>query len=401
MPPFAEARSRFLAAIEKAAKYAKQHPPGVLREPPGREASLRWETLPVEIQLSILCRCRLQDIQGLRLVCRSLHNLIDRNEHAISRDYLRIRRHGSLPSQQGPRAVHTRAPQDDVILLSDLFPPSEGPYNPKDAYTFRYLAGLQRRQDTCSKLAYYLADRVLDGYIQSDPEIKTSFASKRDRQACHERGVTLLQFKLTPIMFYVLYFFETYSKVRSNELIRPHGRRGQPRTFHIADEHTFQAYILRGPIFKDTNVLLSTHHVFSLLARYLLNAVATDYPFHSNGEAFASMLLTIGLERIVEFFAAEKGGGYNQRALRKTFMRNMQRDWDAFMKREAVYGDIEHHPMPLDYIWIAPAMETLRDRGCIPHRSQDWVIVWEGAKIYLDCQHCRGMDDGWPAATGL
>ena len=51
------------------------------------------------------------------------------------------------------------------------------------------------------KLAYYLADRVLDKYMQSDPSIKASFASKRDRQVFYERGIAMLQFKLIPLMY--------------------------------------------------------------------------------------------------------------------------------------------------------------------------------------------------------
>lgn len=152
----------------------------------------------MELRLSIICQCRLQDIQCLRLVSRSLRELIDLNEYAIAREYLRIKRHGTLPVPIQDREPHTRAPQDDVILLSDLFPPSD--HNSRDAYSFRYLAGLRRRQEVCSRLSYYLADRVLDRYMQSDPAIKASFASKRDRQACYDRGVALFQFKLTPIM---------------------------------------------------------------------------------------------------------------------------------------------------------------------------------------------------------
>lgn len=157
-----------------------------------------WDKLPVELRLAVICRCRLLDIQCLRLVSRSLRELIDTNEYAIARDYLRLRRHGSLPVPIEDRETHTRAPQDDVILLSNLFPPSN--YDSRDAYSFRYLAGLRRRQETCSKLSYYLADRVLDRYMQTDPAVKASFASKRDRQACYDRGVALLQFKFTPIM---------------------------------------------------------------------------------------------------------------------------------------------------------------------------------------------------------
>ncbi|EEP76671.1 conserved hypothetical protein [Uncinocarpus reesii 1704] len=225
--------------------------------------SSHWDKLPVELQVSIFCQCRLQDIQCLRLVSRAFRDLIDVNEHAIARDYLRIRRHGSLPSPNTSTASHSRAPQDDVILLSDLFPPPNGS---NDAYSFKYLASLRRRQETCSKLSYYLADRVLDKYMQNNPEVKASFASKRDRQACYERGVAFLQFKLTPLMFYVLYFLETYSESKSRELDRLYcqrDRRGQrSRAYRMDYEYASQWGIMLSPPFEDPDVLLSTHHVF-------------------------------------------------------------------------------------------------------------------------------------------
>lgn len=166
----------------------------------------------------------------------------------------------------------------------------------------------------------------------------------------------------------------------------------------------FQQIIFDSPPFQDVDVLLSVHHVFVLLFSYLRDAVAPDYPFNSSGESLASMLLTIGLERIVEFFAAEKGGGYNQRALRKTFMRNMQRDWDAYTKNEKAvkvfgYEEQNNPPFPWSYIWNAPAIEALAEMGKTPHQAQDWVMVWEKAKIFLNCQHCRGAHDGWAAIS--
>ncbi|EER28603.1 hypothetical protein CPC735_038670 [Coccidioides posadasii C735 delta SOWgp] len=415
---FFETKSKkFFAAIEKATGYYAKATHGHPGAPNGHQqvthTSSHWDKLPVELQLSIFCQCRLRDIQCLRLVCRSFCDLVDANEHAIARDYLRIRRHGSLPSLTHRRITHSRAPQDDVILLSDLFPPPGAIGDLRDAYTFRYLASLRRRQEICSKLSYYLADRILDRYTQSHPAIKASFASKRDRQACYERGVARLQFKLTPLMFYVLYFLEVYSQSKSDQLDHMYsllatGYQDVPltRAHRIDGEHISQCHIIRSPPFEDPGVLISTHHVFFVLASYLLDAVAPDYPFNSNGDTLASMLLTIGLERIVEFFAAEKGGGYNQRTLRRTFMRNMQRDWDAYTKSDkviGVYGGDErnHDPVPLDHIWHSPALEMLRRKGRIPHQSQDWVIVWEGVKIYLHCQHCEGMRDGWAAAGGL
>lgn len=91
-----------------------------------------------------------------------------------------------------------------MILLSDLFPPPKLENSAKDVYSFRYLWSLRRRQEVCSKLAKYLANSVLERYLQSDPAHRAVFTSKRDLQACHERGIAQLQFKLTPLMYVYL-----------------------------------------------------------------------------------------------------------------------------------------------------------------------------------------------------
>ncbi|KAL1958010.1 hypothetical protein VTO42DRAFT_5222 [Malbranchea cinnamomea] len=384
-----------------------------------------WDSLPVELQITVFGRCRLQDMGNLRLVSRAFRDLIDIHEHAIAREYLRIRRHGSLPvplavnNSSSPSASdpthwqqkrHTRAPQDDVILLSDLFPPQPPPSGRvRDAYTFRYLSSLRRRQKECSRLAYYLADRVLDKYMQSDPSIKASFASKRDRQAFYERGIAILQFKLTPLMYYTLFFLESYSNARrglQDTLYAAYEAGQLPVPVQPVDRAAFyrqlQAKILQNPPFTDTPTLLSTHHCINLLVCYLRLTLAPDPPFYSSSDSLISMLLSAsGLTRLVEYFAAEKGGGTNQRAMRKEFMRNMQADWDASRndpKALKVYGNSEEStkPSPLREIWFESARSELRARGALPHRTEDWVIIWEGAKISIGCQHCEG-EDGWQA----
>ena len=136
----------------------------------------------------------------LKLVSRAFRELIAIHEHAIAQKYLWHRRHGSLPSPIDGSRTYTHKPEDDVILLSDLFPPRETGHNAADAYTFGYLRSLRRRQELCSGLAYYLADRVMDRYLRSDPSLKSSFASKKDRLNFCRRGTALLQSKLIPLM---------------------------------------------------------------------------------------------------------------------------------------------------------------------------------------------------------
>jgi hypothetical protein len=159
-----------------------------------------WYTFPIELQIDIFSRCTLQDIGSLQLVCRAFRELIMVHEHAISQKYLSHRRRGSLPSPIDRSRRYTHEPEDDVILLSDLFPPQDTRHNGADAYTFGYLRSLRRRQKLCFGLAYYLADRVMDKYLDSDSSPKSSFASKKERQSFFDRGTALLRSKLIPLM---------------------------------------------------------------------------------------------------------------------------------------------------------------------------------------------------------
>ncbi|KAG5300964.1 F-box domain-containing protein [Histoplasma ohiense] len=368
-----------------------------------------WGRLPVEIKINIFRRCRLQDVVNLRLVSRAFSTLIDIHEQAISREYLRLRRHGSLPSPIDESRTYTREPEDDVILLSDLFPPPRAENGANDVYSFRYLWSLRRRQEACSKLANHLADSVLERYLQSDPAHRAVFTSKKDFQAYREGGIAQLQFKLTPLMFYTLFFLETYAQARSelqSNLYAVYKAGRLPVTIQPADRtimfRKLQAKIVSSPPFTNTRTLVSTHHCIHLLVSYLQLTLSSEPPFPTSCDLWISMLLTTsGLGRIAEFFAAEKGGGNNQRSIRREFMRNMQADLDAIRNDERaskVYGSGEESRRPprLREIWFEAARNEMEVRGVMPHQTEDWVIVWEGAKISIGCQNCEG-EDGWLA----
>jgi len=91
-----------------------------------------------------------------------------------------------------------------VILLSDLFPPPQNRFQ-VSMYTLAYLHSLQQRQDTCSQLSWYLAERVVDMYLRSEPAVKQSFKGRKDWKESHERATARLVFKLTPMMCVSLY----------------------------------------------------------------------------------------------------------------------------------------------------------------------------------------------------
>lgn len=169
-------------------------------EPAGPPPSSPWD-LPVEIQIRIFAYSGITDFHPLRLVCKAFYQLLTRNEHEIVRQYLRLRRHGTLPSPIDDDRIYTRNPGDDVVLLSDLFPPSKSARG-GHLYTFKYLHGLRRRQMLCSRLCYYLADRILDRFVQTEPAVmKASFPAKRnERNALVKRGIASIWFHLAPLM---------------------------------------------------------------------------------------------------------------------------------------------------------------------------------------------------------
>jgi hypothetical protein len=158
-----------------------------------------WDDLPVEIQISIFMECGVHDFLPLKLVCRGFYELLTVHELVIAQKYLRRRRHGTLPSTTNHERTYTMNPEDDVVLLSDLFPPAKsakGGY----LYTFRYLHTLRRRQDICARLSYYLANRVMDKFFDSHQNlVKSRFPSKSDRDLMFERGTSQLQFRLIPL----------------------------------------------------------------------------------------------------------------------------------------------------------------------------------------------------------
>lgn len=159
-----------------------------------------WDLLPVEVQIEIFAQCGAGDLLLLKFVCRSFYQLLTAHEQSIARYYLRQRRHGTLPSPIDSERTYTRNPEDDVVLLSDLFPPSRSAKG-GHLYTFRYIHSLRRRQRLCSRLCYYLADRVMVRFAHTESLfMKHSFPSKNERNAFMQRGIASLGGSLNPLM---------------------------------------------------------------------------------------------------------------------------------------------------------------------------------------------------------
>ncbi|RMJ23225.1 F-box domain protein [Aspergillus sp. HF37] len=292
-----------------------------------------WDLLPAELQIKIFAHCGVWDLLSMKLVCRSFYQLLTVHEQSIARHYLRQRRHGTLPSPIGREIAYTRNPEDDVVLLSDLFPPSKSAKG-GHLYTFRYIHSLRRRQRICSRLCYFLADRVMDRFAQSEPLfMKHSLHSKNERNAFMQRGVASLWFNLNPLMYYTLYFLETYALARrehTNALLRdfeagrlpiripPHIRKSMYRDL--------QLQVLRSPPFTNTATLISTHHCMELLVSYMRHTVPPDERGVPDDSWIASLLTVSPFLRVVEFFSAEIGEGGSQRMQRKDFMHAFHND---------------------------------------------------------------------------
>ncbi|KAJ5890923.1 uncharacterized protein N7473_007151 [Penicillium subrubescens] len=362
--------------------------------------------LPVEIQIQIFGYCGSPDFYNLKLVCKAFNALLSSNEHEIVRQYLRQRRHGTLPSPIDNERTYTRNPEDDVVLLSDLFPPSKSARG-GHLYTFRYLHGLRSRQKQCSMLCYYLADRVMERFVQAEPIfLRSSFPTRKaERTALVKRGKASIWFHLAPLMYYTLYFLQSYASARrehTNMLLREHeaGRLSVPISIETRRRmyRDLQTRILQAPPFSNTAALVATHHCMHLLVSYIRYTMAPEAEID---DSWISSLLTVSpFTRIVEFFSAEIGDGGNQRVQRKDFMYNFYRDMTAHEKdrmNSVIFGrasERNSHSSVRD-LWFDAASRELESRQAMPH-DVETVWTWNGIPILFGCQDCRPTS-GWRA----
>ncbi|EYE90232.1 F-box protein [Aspergillus ruber CBS 135680] len=362
-----------------------------------------WDLLPVEIQIKIFAYCGVKDLLPLRLVCRGFYQVLTSHEQLISRQYLRQRRHGTLPSPIESERTYTRNPEDDVVLLSDLFPPAKSAKG-GHLYTFRYVHSLRRRQKLCSRLCYYLADRVMDRFVQCENAfMKSMFPTRKEKNALVQRGIASLWFNLTPLMYYTLYFLESYSLARrehTNTLLREFeaGRLPVPIPPHLRRSmyRELQVRILRSPPFTDTSTLIATHHCMQLLLSYLRYTVPPEQGLQDDG--WIGSLLTVSpFLRLVEYFSAEIGDGGNQRLQRKDFMYNF--DNDIMMHEKDDMNSLVFERAPNWHahhsaadIWFDAAREELALRSAIPHDTEK-IWIWNQIPLLLGCPHCRDESD--------
>ncbi|KAH8694982.1 F-box domain protein [Talaromyces proteolyticus] len=362
-------------------------------------------TLPTEIQVVIFIHCSIYDLLPLKLVCRSFNEILTCHESSIARQYLQLRRHGTLPSTVIGERIYTRNPEDDVVLLSDLFLPTKSA-NGGYLYTFRYLHSLRRTQNTCTQLSHYLANRVMTKFFtDNQTTIKASVPSKTERNLLFERGIAHLRFNLVPLAICAHYFLESYASARKeqvNSLLRQYeaGELPVPMDWvsRVRILEGLQSKILCSPPFTDTSTLLATHHFMCLLVLYLRRSAESDQ-FDTNDGWIAGLLATSGFGRIVEFFSADIGDGRNSRAERREFMANFDRDISAREEiNSLVYAEVPggmRHFYFTNEVWFGTADKEMTSRNVKPHDPERFSI-WNEIPVLIWCRECNVVQ-GWLA----
>ncbi|KAF9893164.1 hypothetical protein FE257_012577 [Aspergillus nanangensis] len=370
--------------------------------------SSSWDVLPVELQIKIFANCGVKDVLLLKLVCRAFSQLISSNEHSIARQYLRQRRHGTLPSEVDSERTYSSNPADDVVILSDLFPPSKSAKG-GFIYTFRYIHSLRRRQSLCSKLAYYMADRVMDRFVHDESAyVKSMFSSRNERNEFRNRTIARISFHIMPLMYYTLYFLESYSSARrelTHRLVRDFEEKRLPVRIQPHDRKTMyqqlQMEILRSPPFTDNSTLISTHHCMQLLVSYMRYTVPPDEQFPQDDSWIGSLLTVSPFLRIVEYFSAEIGDGGSQRLQRKQFMQNFHHDIKVNEKDDMdaiVFNRVPNahlHPSVHD-VWFDVARQEIVSRKLGGHDAE-LIVASHGLPVLFSCDDCR-VYEGWHAS---
>lgn len=204
---------------------------------------------------------------------------------------------------------------------------------------------------------------------------------------------------------YAHYFLETYSRARANlhdALYMDYDAGRLPVPIQPRDRsaiyHRLQKDILESPPFTNSSTLISTHHCMMLLISYLRYNIT-----HSSENWISMMLISSGLGRIVELFAAEKGDEGNRRQKRKQFMQSMQLDWIANEREEKASKifssprgpqETPSFPPPVPEIWFEAADYQIRNRP-LEHTTSDYITFWDNARLNLGCHYCMGNADGY------
>ncbi|OJJ99942.1 hypothetical protein ASPACDRAFT_43580 [Aspergillus aculeatus ATCC 16872] len=433
--------SHFLEHLRQVVRQARRHPSSQrprkspITSKPARNTRTAWEKLPVDVLVKILVQCELEEIHSFSATCRLLHQRVYHNEAAIAKAYLQHRRREDpyhLQRCQEPNI----AIGDDLTFVSDLFPPPPPHYTPSGTleespdYSFGYLTDLTRCWRTCVRLSFYLAEYLVQHYLETDPTARELWASsKTEKEFVYSKGVGALQARLLPSITYLVYFLESCADTTTPT--------------HSLD---CQERILQEPPFTDPDVLLSTHHTMHTLIHTVRHLMAPDIPYTSSQTWVSLLLTTSTLERIVDLFVAVAADSNQQQpdprkkkekhdhqrqhhhshspnnnhndhppiqtqshphthtphrsetdthwSHRMDFLWHMRRDYGDYLA--ALVGDDQtdapdtgHSGMVprLQEIWFAAAERAIRERGLAAH-APEVVRVLHGGGPRLGCAVC-------------
>ncbi|RAH84800.1 hypothetical protein BO86DRAFT_231155 [Aspergillus japonicus CBS 114.51] len=330
--------SHFLEHLRQVVRQARRHPSSQrprkspINSKPAGNTRTAWEKLPVDVLVKILVQCELEEIHSFSATCRLLHQRVYHDEAAIAKAYLQHRRREDPYHLQGRREPSV-AIGDDLTFISDLFPPPPPHYTPSGTleespdYSFGYLTDLTRCWRTCVRLSFYLAEYLVQHYLETDPTARELWASsKTEKEFVYSKGVGALQARLLPSITYLVYFLESCADTTTPT--------------HSLD---CQERILQEPPFTDPDVLLSTHHTMHTLIHTVRHLMAPDIPYTSSQTWVSLLLTTSTLERTVDLFVAVAADSTEQQQQQDPRKKKEKPDHDHRHRQQHHHSHEPHH----------------------------------------------------------
>lgn len=366
---------------------------------------LAWKRLPDNAFVTLVAFCELDDVSSLALTCRLLHRRVFKNEFAISRRYLDLRRRNK--GLESGWEEHL-SPGDDLTFISDLFPPPPPQYTAGEGYgdaeySLAYLADLKRCWTTCIRLSYHLADHAVRYRLETDSNARELWSSsKTEKEVVYSKSVAEFQAKL---------LFPMYGSALQNSRMSTNNLSRAYATFFLENSaaadcdstcsgqvagldssiKTQQSILQKSP-FTDTQILVSTHHCMQLLCSTVRRLMSPDFPYSSSESWVSLLLLNSTLERVVDFFvsvsrdeepkeATTHGSNWSHR---KEFLWQMREDLGQYLATTSQASSNQSSSGPtLDHVWFRAAYQEMLERGVIPHSTVDPipVIHWSTVAI--------------------
>ncbi|PYH47847.1 F-box protein [Aspergillus saccharolyticus JOP 1030-1] len=369
--------SHFLEHLRQVVRQARRHPSSQrprkspITSKPANSTPAIWEKLPVDVLVKILVQCDLEEIHSFSATCRLLHQRIYSIEPTIAKAYLQRRRREdryTAPLNQESRI----AAGDDLTFISDLFPPPPPHYTPSGTlqespdYSFGYLTDLARCWRTCIRLSFYLAEYLVQHYLETNSVARELWASsKTEKEYVYSKGVGALQARLLPSIAYLVYFLESCADTTTPT--------------HSLD---LQERILQAPPFTDAEVLLSTHHTMHTLIHTVRHLMAPDIPYTSSPTWVSLLLTTSTLERIVDLFAAVAADSQPEAQTKKKCEHNQPHQHHDRTQAQAhnnSHKQPHHEPNP-----SSPHSHSHHTSTSSSHWSHRMDFLWQMRRDYGD-----------------